>query len=77
MLLLWYRNQLYAIEQRCVYHPANVLLLHTLRPPVLSCRAHHRTSGSQGLRLQLPCRSPAAGAYSEGFVNSKLTQVRL
>ncbi|CAK0784183.1 hypothetical protein CVIRNUC_007387 [Coccomyxa viridis] len=34
VLLLWYRNQMYAIEQR----------------------------------------SPAAGAYSEGFVNSKLTQ---
>ncbi|CAL5229978.1 g13409 [Coccomyxa viridis] len=34
ILLLWYRNQMYAIEQR----------------------------------------SPAAGAYSEGFVNSKLTQ---
>ncbi|EIE21650.1 hypothetical protein COCSUDRAFT_30146 [Coccomyxa subellipsoidea C-169] len=34
VLLLWYRNQIYAIEQR----------------------------------------SPAAGAYSEGFINSKLTQ---
>lgn len=62
VLLFWYRNQIYAIEARCA---RLATLAHTLPRPPLTLPPHPTPT---------LCRSPAEGAYSEGFIRSKFTQ---
>lgn len=61
VLLFWYRNELYAIESRQVSITR------------LGCTAYLCTCTSD---TGPPFRSPAEGAYSEGFASAKFTQVR-
>ena len=62
ILLFWYRNEIYAIESRCVVPPS-----------MTNCRSRSKHQAAV-LTLSLH-RSPAEGNYSEGFIQSKFTQV--
>lgn len=65
ILIFWYRNQIYAIEGRWVFTVVPSLRIFFPQHPVSRSSNHNvRTS-----------RSPAEGAYSEGFIRAKFTQV--
>ena len=70
VLIFWYRNQLYAIENRCGW---TRLALAEDRVWLRGQRPGSRSLGTD--LMPSPCRSPAEGAYSEGFANAKFTQV--
>jgi nitrite reductase/ring-hydroxylating ferredoxin subunit len=67
VLVFWYRNQIYAIEARCGPSPPLPAPPSVSPPPCAPQRP--LLTPPPPLR-----RSPAEGAYSEGFIRSKFTQ---